>query len=214
MELFSISFLIEAVGGPWAALVEIVLAIVLPIAMGSWILGPISRRAGRLQGTVRFQLSDFFWLVAQFQLVLGYCLRFVGIEHQFMFFLILIGATLGIMALWAGAISFMSRAKVSDVSRRATFVLFVLPAVVAYLMATTFVLMVAADSLFGLFGQQYRNKLEDMLLIMALTRTQLIASMFLIPPVAWLLRRTANWIVADSPVEIRQAPAAGLSAGA
>ena len=82
MELFSISFLIEAVGGPWAALVEIVLAIVLPIAMGSWILGPISRRAGRLQGTVRFQLSDFFWLVAQFQLVLGYCLRFVGIGRR------------------------------------------------------------------------------------------------------------------------------------
>lgn len=194
-----LSFLIQAVGGPWAALVELFLAIVLPIGLGSWILGPISRRAGRLNGVVRFQLSDFFWLVAQFQFVLGYCVRFVGVEHQFMFLLTLIGGGLATTAMWAGAISFMSRAHVTEVVRRATFVMFVLPAVAAYLMATTFVLLVAADSTFGLFGSQYRDKLEDMLLIMSLTRGQLIASIVPLPAIAWLLRRIANWIVSLSP---------------
>lgn len=198
MRLITLTQLVEAIGGPGTVLVGLLLAVVLPIALGKWVLGPVSQRAGRLQGVLRFQLSDFFWLVVQFQLVLGYCVRFVGVQHAFMFQLTLIGTSLGMLALWMGAISFMSRAKVTEVLRRATFVLFVLPAVVGYLMITTFVLLVVTDSWFTLFSRQYRGELEDMLTIMALTRQQLAASIVLIPFLAWALRRIGLWVVTAS----------------
>jgi hypothetical protein len=200
--LGQLSEFVATLGGPWAVVVEIVLAIVLPIALGSWMLGPISRRAGRLKGTLRYQLNDFFWLVLQFQLVLGYSVRFVGVEQRFMFVLVLVGTSCGMIALWSGAVRFMSRAKVTEVRRRATFVMLILPTTVGYLMATTFIMLIAADSCFGLFDSLYRGQLEDMLLIMSMTRGQLIAGVILIPPTAWVLRRAANWVVSDATIAV------------
>jgi len=195
-----LSEFVDTLGGPWAVGVEIFLAIVLPILLGSWMLGPISRRAGRLKGALRYQLNDFFWLVVQFQLVLGYSVRFVGVEQRFMFVLVLVGTSCGVIALWSGAVRFMSRARVTEVRRRATFVMLILPTTVVYLMVTTFILLVAADSCFGLFDDLYRHRLEDMLLIMSMTRAQLIAGVLLIPPTAWVLRRAANWVVSETGI--------------
>ena len=80
MRIISFSQLVQAVGGPGTVIIGLLLAVVLPAVLGRWVLGPVSDRAGRLQGVLRFQLSDFFWLVIQFQLVLGYCVRFVGVQ--------------------------------------------------------------------------------------------------------------------------------------
>ena len=198
MRIISFSQLVQAVGGPGTVIIGLLLAVVLPAVLGRWVLGPVSDRAGRLQGVLRFQLSDFFWLVIQFQLVLGYCVRFVGVRQAVLFPLTLIGTSLGMAALWMGAISFMSRAKVTEGRRRATFVMFVLPAVVAYLMVTTFVLLVVTDSWFELFSRHYRGELEDMLTIMSLTKRQLTVSLVALPILAWTLRRIALWVVADS----------------
>jgi len=60
------------------------------------------------------------------------------------------------------------------------------------------VLLVVTDSWFALFSRHYRDELEDMLTIMSLTKRQLMASVVVLPVLAWTLRRIALWVVTDS----------------
>src|ERR1044071_2747379 len=102
--------LLEAFGGPWCLVVTLVILAIVPTILGFAILRPISRLAGRLRAAPRFMLSDFFWLVIQLQMALGYCVGFIGKEHVDYFVLIGGFLTLATIGMWAGAVSFMSRA--------------------------------------------------------------------------------------------------------
>src|SRR5689334_17545332 len=104
---------LEAFGGPWCLLITLAILGGVPSILGVVILRPISRMAGRLRAPTRFLLSDFFWLVIQLQFALGYCVRFIGIEHPDYFALIGGFLFLATVWMWAGAVSFMSRAGVT-----------------------------------------------------------------------------------------------------
>jgi hypothetical protein len=76
------------------------------------------------------------WLLVQLQLALGYCVTFVGIGQLYFFVLVLGFFTLASFMMWAGAVSFLSRAGVRNSLRRGTFIVLLLPATLALMIAT------------------------------------------------------------------------------
>ena len=191
--------LFDLVGGwPGTAIILLVVAVV-PMLIGRPVLGPISRSAGRLKAPTRFMLSDFLWLLIQLQLSLGYCVRYVGIEQRDFFILVLGFLALATVALWAGAVSFMSRAGVTEASRRAVFILFVLPVTLAAMMATTFAVLMWSITFFDVVQFEYRHELDYLVTIMGITPSMLVVGVVALPFVAWLLRRTSFWIITAPP---------------
>jgi hypothetical protein len=120
----------------WLAILCIVLVLILAPLIGSLILGPVNRAAGRLRAPTRFLLPDFMWLLVQLQLALGYCVSFVGVRQWSFFVLVLGFFTLASLMMWAGAVSFLSRAGVRSALRRGVFILLLLPATLALMIAT------------------------------------------------------------------------------
>ena len=140
--------ILSAVGPIVGVVVLFAIAIGVPTLIGLFVLGPINRAAGRLRAPTRFQLSDFLWLLVQVQLALAYCVEFVGVKHLWFFTLVLGFLLTAVTAMWAGGVSFMSRAGVTHPPRRAVFVLFLLPMTLALMMTTTLLLVAAG---FGSF---------------------------------------------------------------
>jgi hypothetical protein len=120
----------------WLCVVSIALVLILAPLVGSLVLGPVNRAAGRLNTPTRFLLPDFMWLVVQLQLALGYCVSFVGIQQIYFFVLVLGFFTLASVMMWAGAVSFLSRAGVRNSLRRGIFILLLLPGTLALMIAT------------------------------------------------------------------------------
>ncbi len=120
----------------WLYLSAIVLVLIVAPVVGSLVLGPVNRAAGRLKAPTRFLLPDFMWLLVQLQLALGYCVTFVGVQQLFFFVLVLGFFFLASLMMWAGAISFLSRAGVRSSLRRGIFILLLLPATLALMIAT------------------------------------------------------------------------------
>lgn len=116
-------------------------------ALGRIVIGPLRRRAEKLQAPKQYQLSDVFWLLVQFQLALAYVVRQVGVEQLAYFFLVLGFLVLATVGMWAGAMSFMSRAGVQQPLRRAVFILFLLPLTLTLMIATAYVVIVMPASL-------------------------------------------------------------------
>lgn len=127
----------------WLGLFCVVLVLVVAPVVGSLILGPVNRAAGRLQAPTRFLLPDFMWLLVQLQLALGYCVTFVGVETRYFFPLALGFFMLASLMMWAGAVSFLSRAGVRSTLRRGLFILILLPATLALMIAAPMLPVVA-----------------------------------------------------------------------
>ena len=120
----------------WLSLLAVVLVLTIAPLVGSLVLGPVNRAAGKLRAPTRFLLPDFMWLLVELQLALGYCVSFVGIE-QVTFFALLLGfLTLASVLMWAGAVSFLSRAGVRNSLHRGIFIVLLLPATLALMIAT------------------------------------------------------------------------------
>lgn len=147
--------------GTWLGILSIVLVLIVAPLVGTLILGPVNRAAGRLRAPTRFLLPDFMWLLVQLQLALGYCVSFVGVQQRHFFPLVLGFLSLASLMMWAGAVSFLSRAGVRSNLRRGVFILLLLPATLAMMIAVpilpvlSFVLHTNAgevESLFRLKG--------------------------------------------------------------
>lgn len=191
----------SAMGSIGSLLLLGLLAVAVPTLVGWAILGPINRTAGRLKAPTRFQLSDFLWLLVQVQLVLGYCVEFVGVRQRHFFVLMLGFLALATLALWSGAVSFMSRAGVTHPPRRAIFILFLLPVTLALMMVTTLLLLVTAGTTLGYIAlsRDYRMQLETGYHGLALTPIGIGVAILILPLLGYGLRRLSSWIVHVEP---------------
>ncbi len=122
--------------GGWLCMMSLALVLILAPLVASLVLGPVNRAAGKLHAPTRFLLPDFMWLLMQLQFALGYCVSFVGIEHLHFFVLVLGFFTVASVMMWAGAVSFLSRAGVKSSLRRGIFILLLLPTTLALMIAT------------------------------------------------------------------------------
>lgn len=98
------------------------------------ILYPTVTAAQKVRGPFRFQLLDFVVLILQIQLALAPILAWTSGEavrpQRNLFLTLGLGAT---VAMWLGAVSFLSKAGVTQGIRRAIFILFYLPGTLAVL---------------------------------------------------------------------------------
>jgi hypothetical protein len=192
----------------WLMVICVVLVLLISPVVGTLILGPVNRAAGRLQAPTRFLLPDFMWLVVQLQLALGYCVTFVGVQTQYFFPLALGFFTLASLMMWAGAVSFLSRAGVRSTLRRGLFILILMPTTLALMIGTPLLPVVAyvlednpqeVERLFRLEGMIPRHAGWLLLAVAALA----------VPAVGILLHRLGRWMVVgvtppDDPVLVKQ----------
>lgn len=179
----------------WLYVLCIVLVLVVAPPLGSLILGPVNRMAGRLPAPTRFLLPDFMWLVVQLQLALGYCVSFVGVEQRYFFPLMLGFLSLASLLMWAGAVSFLSRAGVRSNLRRGIFILVLLPATLALMIVSPilpvlcYLLQTNARGIEDLF--QIRGYLPPNAGLLLLA-----ASILFLPALGLGLNRLSRWMVA------------------
>ena len=193
----------------WLAILCIVLVLVLAPLVGSLILGPVNRAAGRLKAPTRFLLPDFMWLLVQLQLALGYCVTFVGVQQRYFFPLVLGFFMLASVMMWAGAVSFLSRAGVRSNLRRGVFILLLLPATLALMIAApllpvvSYLLVMEAQEIEQLFRIRDYLPPNAGLLVLAV-------GVFGIPVLGLALHMLARWMVAGmelAPVPLVKQPA-------
>ena len=180
--------------GPILSLpVAVATLIALPL-IGRLILGPVNRAAGLLKAPTRFQLSDFVWLLVQLQIVLAACVQFVGVETDGLFLVLLSFWSFAVVAMWAGAVSFLSRAGVTHPWRRASFILLVLPGTLGILIGTPMLAL-------GLFVVPFRylasvaegyEPFSWLRVILGVTLGALVLGAVLL--FGWSLRRLSEWV--------------------
>jgi hypothetical protein len=163
-------------------------------------LGPINRLAGRLRARTRFQLSDFFWLLIHAQLALTYCVRFIGREQRF--FPVMLGfLTLAVSGMWAGSLSCLSRAGVTDPLRRAIFVLFMVPLTLTLMMTSAIGLIVIGGMwLSPGFDPTLPMQFGDATVFIPYHPYSTTIAVVCVPLVGLAVRRVSSWIVRDPSV--------------
>lgn len=192
-----LQYLPRAIGGFWPSVFLLALAILLPTLLGRFMLGPISRAAGRLRAPTRFQLSDILWLLVHFQIALWYCVRYVGVQQLGFFSITLLTLSLAVLATWAGAVSFVSRAGVIQGKRRVTFILFHLPATLIFMISASFGIIICYLQWTGWVSVELEHQLKYLVTVIGLTTWQVVALFVAGPFIAWGLRRSALWISND-----------------
>jgi len=158
------------------------------------VLSPVNRAGGRLKAPTRFHLIDFVWLLVQFQVGLGFCLQYVGVQYQRSFFLLLAFLSFAVLTMWAGAVSFLSRAGVRSSIKRGLFIVVLLP--------TTLFLMVAIPLLpAGCYLLETDPRMMELVLHLNFNIPRgagtaiAILGTFLLPVLGYLLNRLSAWIV-------------------
>ncbi|MFM2096261.1 MAG: hypothetical protein RIS70_3385 [Planctomycetota bacterium] len=151
-----------------------------------YVLGPINRVVANLRAPSRFQLNDFFWLLVQWQLLLGACVSFVG-TRQWRFFTSLVTAgTIVVVLLWSGAVSFISRAGIDCPRRRAVFVVFLLPATLSLMVGAVATVVALITMPFAIVHDDKFTWLQYALVYAAIP---------LVIGLAIFLRRVSFWIL-------------------
>lgn len=173
------------------------------------VLGPVNRAGGKLNAPTRFHLIDFVWLLVQFQVGLGFTLQYVGVQYQRSFLMLLTFFSFAVLTMWAGAVSFLSRAGVRNSLKRGAFIVVLLPA--------TLFLMVAVP-LFpaGCYLLERDPHMMELVLRLSFEIPRGagigvgIAGLIALPVLGYLLNRISAWIVRDTqePVVARQPVAA------
>lgn len=191
--------LLATVGPVMALLVLLAVAIGVPTSVGLAVLGPVNRAAGRLRAPTRFQLSDFLWLLIHVQLVLGYCVEFVGVKQEAYFALMLSFLAMAVLGMWAGSVSFLSRAGVTNPPRRAVFILLLIPLTLALMMSTTLILVVGVVTWTGLFefSPDFRAQIEVGMERLALGPRGVTLGLLALPVLGYVLRRISLWVVTN-----------------
>ncbi len=166
------------------------------VALGHWLLGPINERAPNVSFPTRFLLSDFFWLVLQMQVVLAACVAIVGADAR-EFLAITAVALAALVAIWAGAVSWLSRTGVLHPPRRAALVLFLLPATLGLMFAIPLSLAGVLAYLSWVFAM-HPGSVE---IVWRIAAGGAIALLALAAGFAagWGVRRTARWVADGIP---------------
>ena len=112
-----------------------ILTLLLAPIVAGLILGPVNRAGGKLNAPTRFHLIDFVWLLVQFQVGLGFTLQYVGVQYQRSFLMLLTFFSFAVLTMWAGAVSFLSRAGVRNSLKRGVFIVVLLPATLFLMVA-------------------------------------------------------------------------------
>lgn len=104
------------------------LALVVAIATGHWMLAPINRKAGILRLPTRFLLSDFLSLMLQLQIILAifvplYAAESFGNSR----WAIIITLLVCVVAMWVASVSAVSRVGIVRPIRRSVSLLVLIP---------------------------------------------------------------------------------------
>lgn len=166
-------------------------------ALGHWLLGPIHVRAPNVSLPTRFLLSDFFWLMLQMQVVLAACVAIVGADAR-EFLAITAVSLVCLVAVWAGAVSWVSRAGVQHPPRRAALMLFLLPATLGLMLAIPLSLAGVLSYLIWVFFSfsQGAWELAAPMAVGSLLGLLALAAGF---AACWGVRRTAQWVADGIP---------------
>src|SRR6185295_12306300 len=111
------------------------LTLILAPVVAGLILGPVNRAGGKLNAPTRFHLIDFVWLLVQLQVGLGFTLQYIGVQYQRSFLMLLAFISFAVLTMWAGAVSFLSRAGVRNSMKRGVFIVILLPATLFLMVA-------------------------------------------------------------------------------
>ena len=108
-------------------LVGLLLALVLAVAIGSWILRPLDRAAKNLQHPTQFTLIDFFCLFFLIQLPTGVIHLWLADTATEMRWLLDVYSWMSCAAMWGFSVQKLSRAGIHNPRHRGIFLAFVLP---------------------------------------------------------------------------------------
>lgn len=187
-------------------IVSFMLTLLLAPVIASLVLGPVNRAGGKLKAPTRFHLIDFVWLLVQFQVGLGFCLQYVGVQYQRSFVMLLFFLSFAVLTMWAGAVSFLSRAGVRSSIKRGTFIVVLLP--------VTLFLMVAIPLYpAGCYLLETDPRTMELVLHLQFNlppRTGVAAALLglvVLPALGFVLNRLSAWIVrgATETTTVRQA---------
>lgn len=182
--------------------VGFVLFICIPVVLialwvtGRWVLGPFTEAVRMLRAPTRFFLCDFIWLLVQLQA--SFAMARLALDQRGSFLVILIFLVVASIAIWAGAVSVLSRAGVQQTVRRGIFTLVLLPAVLllmgAVVMGLSAAIALPANLLFArrLPGHDLESGSRFVMIWLMI----LLAGIPAIIATAWALRRLTRWIVA------------------
>lgn len=183
-----------------------VLFICIPVVLialwgtGRWVLGPFAEAARLLRAPTRFFLSDFVWLLVLLQA--SFATARLVLDQEGSFWVILIFLVVASIAIWAGAVSALSRAGICQTLRRGIFTLVLLPAVLllmgAVVMCLSAMITIPASVLFT--RRLHGNHFDSVMHALTIWLFVLLISTPLIVGVAWVLRRLTRWIVAGIPL--------------
>jgi hypothetical protein len=161
---------------------------------GRWVLGPFTEAVRMLRAPTRFFLSDFVWLLVLLQA--SFAIARLALDQRGTFLIILVFLIVASVAIWAGAVSVLSRAGVYQTLRRGIFTLVLLPAVLLLMGATVIevsaLMIVPAHLLIagGLPRDDFESRIWLLILLVGIPA---------ILATAWALRRLTRWIVAGIP---------------
>ena len=181
------------------SLFGIALAIAAAAFTGHWVLRPMARETRQLNLPTRFTMSDFVWLLLLLQIVLA-ALAPLGppdpenaapLAGLLLFF----GGSA--TALWAFGISSLSRAGVTQSLRRGVFTVFLLPALLLFLMATG----MGCFAVFPAIAVAFQN---DMRLDIAVVLFWMAVGFLAWALISWLLRKVAEWVLGGSRAVVPQ----------
>jgi hypothetical protein len=166
-----------------------VLLLLLPYYAAKWILRPMSREARALNLPRRYTLGDLVWLLVMLQMALGAAAAVTQEELGSAGWRITLGTVLcGIaLVLWVFGVNSLSRAGVTRPLRRGVFVVFLLPAVLLFLMATA---VGGAFILAGVTGLFIRGEVVGGIASVGGAILWLV--------ICWSLRKVAQWVLSPS----------------
>jgi hypothetical protein len=122
--------------GPLTALLGLVAFVFAAAVLCHWLLEPVNRAAGHLNAPTRFQLTDFIWLMIQLQIMLALVMQTIAEAlPERSLWIILAALTLPVLVLWAASVSVVSRAGITQPTRRAAVILVLVPGALAEVMA-------------------------------------------------------------------------------
>lgn len=175
----------------------ILVSVGFPVLIGYVILNPYQTAVRGRKLHTQFMLTDFFWLLVQLQLGLGFVVARAEQVQSGALTLALVFVTFAVVGMWCGAVAALSRAGIRRTARRGLFILVLVPGVVILMMGTATVFL---GTIFGLMGWRATGGLLGAATGIQ-TSLQAILVMVISAPVAvvvcWLLRRLTQWLVRD-----------------
>lgn len=166
---------------------------------GRWVLGPFTEAVRMLSAPKRFFLSDFVWLLVLLQV--SFAIARLVLDQPGSFLVILVFLVVASVAIWAGAVSVLSRAGVYQTIRRGIFTLVLLPAVLLLMGAVVIGLsaLITFPAQFLFVPRPPGNDLESGIRVVTIWLAILLVGIPAIIATAWALRRLTRWIVAGVP---------------